>query len=667
MKKSNFTQFVQEGRLIEFQFEPQLMREVLNEILQLLSKTDQRFSKIEDQLPLFAKKGVIDDLLDENKEIKAKMENLQNDYETKMSNFEEKLKKKLKKMRAFVEDSNSILIVDVRRHVSTQIQDVMNMINRQDEERNVIDRNKMEQELNQLKQVVQKTVQDLDDAKKLSEKTVTIDMLREELDPMLKDLELKNVQLNSVMGIPSKEENISLNEAKGKEADVEKKPRVQISLGDAAKDTNNNESQSKKLALTQKANIQKSFMSTPNLQTSIFDEIQGLERQVRRLNEIANGYKLSMEDLNQQILQHETKMKEIISQGNVKHIQNVQEIDQLRNKVERMREEMQVIVGHAFPNDQEQLLNNYDDNRTTNASEGNKSKSGFRFADRALPPLQNQYDNFEVTDGSSQYNSTATPSPGQISKQNSNGSEFFSPLATENNSARGKASSKLSKDLNVKILKAPYSNKRNFQSESSASTTTASQVMNAPIYTIDDIQEKVDIAIKSSISGFLERSKAESVKEVEKALKIVDQVTSKIDQKIDREFVERLFNKFRVVISDLKDKIDQIQSTFLGWVTRDELQQVLEKFIEQLQEVKDTAGGSSKYRCLLCGRPRTHISGMIVGDALNSYENDDDNDNYENEPIPKNYKKISSRVQTPTTPKRPRDVIQLLTTTEEKK
>jgi hypothetical protein len=91
----------------------------------------------------------------------------------------------------------------------------------------------------------------------------------------------------------------------------------------------------------------------------------------------------------------------------------------------------------------------------------------------------------------------------------------------------------------------------------------------------------------------------------------------------------------------------------MGWVTREELRDALEKFAGQIAEVKDTAGAKSKYRCLLCGKPKTHVAGMLVNGP----------EEFEEEEKPRtSVKQIhpntteKSRVPPP-----PRDVIQLLT------
>jgi hypothetical protein len=177
-----------------------------------------------------------------------------------------------------------------------------------------------------------------------------------------------------------------------------------------------------------------------------------------------------------------------------------------------------------------------------------------------------------------------------------------------------------------------------------------------------DLEARVDSAIKMSIGGFLDRARNEIIKEVQGQLKVVNGIATKIDSKIDRDFVERMFNKIRVVIGELKHRIDQTQGTIMDWITREELREVLEKFAEHLATVKDTAGAKSKYRCLLCGKPRSHLAGMILTPAL---------DEFDDFARPKETEKRGSRPNTRvgsahtdrpmrSGTARPRDVIQLL-------
>ena len=115
---------------------------------------------------------------------------------------------------------------------------------------------------------------------------------------------------------------------------------------------------------------------------------------------------------------------------------------------------------------------------------------------------------------------------------------------------------------------------------------------------------KVIAGLSVSIQENVENKLAEMQKEVDKAVNL-------IDNKIDRTFVEKMFNKFRIMMKEINDKIDTLQVSFLDWVTRDELEMVLQRFMNILNNKSDSAGTTSKFTCLLCGRPKDHLSGML--------------------------------------------------------
>ena len=128
----------------------------------------------------------------------------------------------------------------------------------------------------------------------------------------------------------------------------------------------------------------------------------------------------------------------------------------------------------------------------------------------------------------------------------------------------------------------------------------------------DLIEEKVYSLARRVVAILADSAKKDIEKEGEALKKTVDVVLTQIDGKVDRDFVERMFNKLRVAINEMNEKIDNLQCSFLEWVTRDELELVLQNFAQVVADVKDTAAAKSKYTCLLCGKPRNHLSGMII-------------------------------------------------------
>lgn len=112
--KGNFSRFVQEGRLIEFHFEPEPMHEVLNEILQLLSSVDTRLNELESKVPSFAMQKQVDDLHNENKNILHQLDQTIESADTKLDEHGQKINEQLEESKKYVDDSISAVLVDVR-------------------------------------------------------------------------------------------------------------------------------------------------------------------------------------------------------------------------------------------------------------------------------------------------------------------------------------------------------------------------------------------------------------------------------------------------------------------------------------------------------------------------------------------------------------------------
>jgi hypothetical protein len=130
------------------------------------------------------------------------------------------------------------------------------------------------------------------------------------------------------------------------------------------------------------------------------------------------------------------------------------------------------------------------------------------------------------------------------------------------------------------------------------------------------VEDKVAVVARKTVTLLVENAKNDLMTQTVAVQKMIDTVLTKIDGKIDREFVERMFNKFRVMLGDLNEKIANIQCSFLEWVTRDELELVLQKFLGIVRDVNDAAGTKVKYNCLLCGKPRAHLAGMSFVDMV---------------------------------------------------
>lgn len=89
-------------------------------------------------------------------------------------------------------------------------------------------------------------------------------------------------------------------------------------------------------------------------------------------------------------------------------------------------------------------------------------------------------------------------------------------------------------------------------------------------------------------------------------------VLSALDRKVDREFDERLFEKFRVYINQIKETVNNLSQQVENYATRDEVEEV--KKIATGIPVKVIDQGPVVRKgpvCLFCGRPKTSITGSI--------------------------------------------------------
>jgi hypothetical protein len=158
-------------------------------------------------------------------------------------------------------------------------------------------------------------------------------------------------------------------------------------------------------------------------------------------------------------------------------------------------------------------------------------------------------------------------------------------------------------------------------------------------------------------------AKADVTNQAAEFRKMADAMVTMMDQKIDREFVERMFNKFRAMLSELNEKIESLQCSFLEWVTRDELELVLSRFAAVVGDVQDSAVAHAPYECLVCGRKRSHVAGMLIGGDPPDQARPKTTTS---QPLPKGRKPIMSPIAKDSAPMAPaqkiRDVVQFVTT-----
>lgn len=98
---------------------------------------------------------------------------------------------------------------------------------------------------------------------------------------------------------------------------------------------------------------------------------------------------------------------------------------------------------------------------------------------------------------------------------------------------------------------------------------------------------------------------------IDKNTKRLNQIEAKIGNFVDKDYVQKFFQKMRAVITDVNSSVNLMKQALPERVTKDEMQNLIEELYHSLTSDQETSGGTSNYRCLLCGRPKTSISGMI--------------------------------------------------------
>jgi hypothetical protein len=80
-------------------------------------------------------------------------------------------------------------------------------------------------------------------------------------------------------------------------------------------------------------------------------------------------------------------------------------------------------------------------------------------------------------------------------------------------------------------------------------------------------------------------------------------IISALDRKVDREFIERLFNKFRTMIVAVNERVREMAAMTEKFATQKEVQAVAQ-LVYQIPEFNETAASRVGPECLICGRTR---------------------------------------------------------------
>jgi len=97
-------------------------------------------------------------------------------------------------------------------------------------------------------------------------------------------------------------------------------------------------------------------------------------------------------------------------------------------------------------------------------------------------------------------------------------------------------------------------------------------------------------------------------------------VENLIDNKVDKEYVEKFFRKMRISMQETNEKVSRVQMTVPERVTKEELDERIENVIHQFTKEESTPAGRTTYKCLFCGSVKSQISGQTADDP-NLFEN----------------------------------------------
>jgi hypothetical protein len=89
---------------------------------------------------------------------------------------------------------------------------------------------------------------------------------------------------------------------------------------------------------------------------------------------------------------------------------------------------------------------------------------------------------------------------------------------------------------------------------------------------------------------------------------------------VDRDYVAKFFSKVRATLNEISNQITVVRQSIPDRVTKSEMQDSLEEVVRFVTQGNETSGGATSYKCLLCGREKKAIAGMIsdarVAEAL---------------------------------------------------
>jgi hypothetical protein len=88
-----------------------------------------------------------------------------------------------------------------------------------------------------------------------------------------------------------------------------------------------------------------------------------------------------------------------------------------------------------------------------------------------------------------------------------------------------------------------------------------------------------------------------------------NEIISALDRKVDREFVERLFNKFRTMLVAMNERIRELAAITERCASQKDVKAVAQ-LVCQIPELNETAASRVGPECLICGRTRGQVGGV---------------------------------------------------------
>lgn len=90
-----------------------------------------------------------------------------------------------------------------------------------------------------------------------------------------------------------------------------------------------------------------------------------------------------------------------------------------------------------------------------------------------------------------------------------------------------------------------------------------------------------------------------------------DELMTAVDHKVDRELVEKIFNKFRVITNEINERLKILTKVAENSVPKEEFEKIIQ-ILAHLPEMSDNTSAMKKSgHCLFCGKERTKVTGEI--------------------------------------------------------